>query len=51
MSDVGLQFMSGKFVYDPRREHRRFEELYAGIREALRRRDEIARLIATPLKP
>jgi hypothetical protein len=46
--DSGFPLLSGMCVYAPRREHRRFEELYAGIREALRRRDEINRLAVSP---
>jgi len=48
---VDFPFASGHLLRAPRREHRRFEELYAGIREALRRRDEINRLAAFPQQP
>jgi len=41
---------TGHLYWGPRIEHRRFEQLYAGLREAVRRRAEILKLAGLPSK-
>jgi len=41
---------TGHLYWGPRIEHRRFEQLYAGLRETVRRRAEILKLAGLPSK-